>query len=314
MSRHMNHLRRLRSQFSILNQTDPDGYLGRQCPISECRGYFKITLGTGVTGRAPSVCPYCGHQGETTTFATQEQLAYARSVVIRKVSDAVFADLKSLEFEHKPQGGFGIGLSMKVSRTSSQPIRYYNERELETHVVCDRCTLRYAIYGVFAWCPDCGVHNSMQILTKNLELAGKELVLATLVDKELADHLVGDALQAAVSAFDGFGREICTRKGADIQFQNLVAARRRVQHAFGIDFADVLTQTDWELACRVFQKRHLLAHRMGVIDADYIQRAHDPSAVVGRMVAIAPEEVASALTIVECVGRRLFDALLMQRP
>ena len=99
----------------------------------------------------------------------------ARSVAIRKITDAVHADLKSLEFEHKPRGIFGIGVSMKVSRSAPQPIRYYRERELETHVVCDHCTLRYAIYGVFAWCPDCGVHNSLQILTKNLELAAKEV-------------------------------------------------------------------------------------------------------------------------------------------
>jgi hypothetical protein len=201
---------------------------------------------------------------------------------------------------------------MKVSRSAPQPIRYYRERELETHVVCDHCTLRYSIYGVFAWCPDCGVHNSLQILTKNLELAGKEVTLAASVDKELADHLVGDALENVVSAINGFGRESCARKGADIQFQNLVSAGRRVLDVFAVDFADVLSPSDWHHSCRVFQKRHLLAHRMGVVDAEYIQRANDASAVVGRRVAIGPEEVTSAIAIVDALGRRLFDALLAQ--
>jgi len=62
-------------------------------------------------------------------------------------------------------------------------------------VVCDNCPLRYAIYGVFGWCPACDAHNSLQILLKNLELAGKELALAETVDNELADHLIGDALE-----------------------------------------------------------------------------------------------------------------------
>jgi hypothetical protein len=61
-------------------------------------------------------------------------------------------------------------------------------------------------------------------LTKNLELANKELALAGSVDKELADHLIGDALENVVSAFDGFGREICLQKDADIRFQNLSGA------------------------------------------------------------------------------------------
>ena len=97
-------------------------------------------------------------------------------------------DLKSLEFEHKPSGPFGIGISLKLEPSAPHPIRYYREKKLETEVICDACTLRYAIYGVFGWCPDCGVHNSLQILIKNLELANKELALAEAVDKELADH------------------------------------------------------------------------------------------------------------------------------
>ena len=34
------------------------------------------------------------------------------------------------------------------ARASS--IHHYREKELETEVVCERCSLRYAIYGVFA--------------------------------------------------------------------------------------------------------------------------------------------------------------------
>ena len=34
--------------------------------------------------------------------------------------------------------------------TAPHPIRQYREKRLETEVVCDRCTLHYAIYGVFA--------------------------------------------------------------------------------------------------------------------------------------------------------------------
>src|SRR6266536_351160 len=176
--RNMHNLRNLGNQFSIPIPPDEDGYLGRECPVQECLGYFKITPGTGIKGPAPCRCPYCGHSGENKTFFTQEQIEYAKSIVIRQVSDAFFKDLKSLEFEHKLRGSFCIGISMKVKTSPLQPIRYYREKQLETEVVCDSCTLRYAIYGVFGWCPDCGVHNSFQILTKNFELIKKELLLA----------------------------------------------------------------------------------------------------------------------------------------
>jgi hypothetical protein len=312
--RSVNNLRNLGNEFSVPLHSDDDGYFGRECPIEECLGYFKVTLGTGIKGPAPCHCPYCGHSGESNNFFTADQIEYARSVVMRKVTDAIHKDLKSLEFEHKPQGMFGIGISMKLQPSSPLPIRHYREKQLETEVVCDNCTLRYAIYGVFGWCPDCGVHNSLQILTKNLELARKELTLAQSADAELSNHLIGDALENVVSAFDGFGREICLRKGAEIRFQNIAGARRRVQETFGFDFSDSLSSGEWDSACRVFQKRHLLAHKMGVIDEDYLQKANDPGAVAGRKIHVSHDEVNSAIGIVEALGRRLFAGVLPASP
>ncbi len=300
----------LGSEFSIPISADEDGYVGRECPVQECLGYFKLTPGTGIKDPAPCHCPYCGHSGESTTFFTQEQIEYAKSVVLRKVTDALHKDLKSLEFEHKPQGLFGIGLSLKVERSTPLPIRYYREKELETAIICDSCTLRYAIYGVFGWCPDCGIHNSLQILVKNLELARKELALASTAEAELANHLIGDALENAVSAFDGFGRELCQRKSIEIRFQNLVAARRKVQDGFGFDFAASLNADQWDFACRAFQKRHLLAHKMGVIDDDYIQKGNDAGAILGHKIGLNQAEVETSISIVEAMGRRLFAGVL----
>jgi len=310
----MNHLRNLGSQFSVPIRPDEDGYVGRECPDKECLSYFKITPGTGVKGPAPCYCPYCGHSGPSSTFFTQEQIQYARSIVVRKVTDAIRADLKGLEFDHKPKGAFGIGFSMKLKPSAPVPIRYYREKQLETEVICESCALRYAIYGVFGWCPDCGTHNSFQILAKNLELSNKELVFAQSAESELAEHMIGDALENVVSAFDGFGREICRQRAADIRFQNLSGARNKVQDVFGIDFADTLTPTDWDCACRVFQKRHVLAHKMGVIDEEYVHKANDPFAVIGRKVRVTPDEVKSAINITEILGRRLFQGIVQPKP
>src|ERR1700736_5285610 len=128
----MNNLRNLGNQFSVQINPDTDGYVGRECPIEECLGYFKITPGTGIKGPAPCHCPYCGHVGEMNTFWTKQQIEYARSVVKRKVVEAVRQDLKSLEFEHKPTGPFGIGISLKLQPGDPIPVRWYREKNLET--------------------------------------------------------------------------------------------------------------------------------------------------------------------------------------
>jgi hypothetical protein len=44
MSFNTNNLRRLGNQVNVPMNSDEDGYFGRECPVEECLGYFKITL------------------------------------------------------------------------------------------------------------------------------------------------------------------------------------------------------------------------------------------------------------------------------
>lgn len=135
------------------------------------------------------------------------------------------------------------------------------------------------------------------------------------------EQLVGDALENVVSAFDGFGRELCRvaaptatnpADADDVRFQNLIGARARVQKLFGFDMTTSVAVGDWEFACRCFQKRHLLAHKMGVIDDDYLLATNDRAAVVGRKVQITPEEVKRLIDVIRQLGGKLAAQLLPQ--
>jgi hypothetical protein len=135
-------------------QPDVEGFTGRECPNSACKGYFKVMFGTGLKGEnLPCHCPYCGHTASHSEFWTKEQIEYAQSVALGRITDAIHKDLKKLEFDIKPQGAFGIGISIKVEPGRPHPIRWYREKALETHIECSSCTLKYAVFGVFAFCP-----------------------------------------------------------------------------------------------------------------------------------------------------------------
>ena len=144
----MDHLRRLGNGISI--PVDENRFTGRECPEPGCEGYFKIEFGTGLEGeQIPCHCPYCGHSAGQDQFMTKEQIEYVRSVAMREFTDAILKDLKKLEFDHKPEGAFGIGISMKVSPGPQLPIHYYREKQLETEVVCTNCTLHTTILGIW---------------------------------------------------------------------------------------------------------------------------------------------------------------------
>jgi Zn ribbon nucleic-acid-binding protein len=306
----MDHLRRLGNRITIPIPTDESGFTGRECP--NCKGYFKVQFGTGLKGKnLPCHCPYCGHVADHDHFWTEEQIEYAISIAIGDVTKALNKDLKKFEFNHKPRKPFGIGVSLKVKPGRPTPIRYYREKQLEMEVTCSRCTLRYSVYGLFAFCPDCGQHNSLQIFNANLELAGKMLDLAMSASKEVAERLIENALEDCISAFDGFGRELCRMqaekstdadKARTLSFQNLSRVRQTLMNLFGIDLADALTSEEWNMVIQAFQKRHLIAHKMGVIDEEYVRKAGDIHAIVGRKISIQEEEVRGLINLLRKLG------------
>jgi hypothetical protein len=49
MSFKTNNLKRLGNQVNVPINKDEAGYFGRECPVEECLGYFKVTPETGMT-------------------------------------------------------------------------------------------------------------------------------------------------------------------------------------------------------------------------------------------------------------------------
>ena len=309
-------LKRLEDGIRVSMPVDENGLAGRECPNPNCLGYFKIKFGTGLKeDNLPCHCPYCGHIAGPDQFWTQEQIEYARSIMKNEVTKALQADTQKWdrELRQSTKNSF-IKLSMDF-KGHSQPIQYFREKQLETSIICENCTLEYAIYGVFAFCPDCGVHNSYQILGKNFELVEKEIMLAeNTEDKELSQILIEDALENAISSFDGFGRSICNAfskistnpaQTQNVSFQNIKNARNRVIDLFGFDFADGLDLDKWNMTIRCFQKRHLLTHKIGVIDQEYLEKVKDPDAVLGRKILVRQDEVLEFLVLMRLIGSNI---------
>lgn len=273
-------------KISVTIQPDADGFMGRECP--SCERYFKIKGGTGIPGLTTCRCPYCNQLGPQDHFWTKAQIAYARSVALNKVSSQLLSSLKTMERRPDPRALVSIGIKVKGSPT---PIAYYAENELEERVACSACGLEYTIYGAFGYCPDCGVHNSAQIADANFDLVLKTLDLAENAGADIQAKLVENALEDAVSCFDGFGREHCALLPYKISFQNIDSARERLQRENGFDLSAGLDAAAWKFVAVQFQRRHLLAHKMGVIDAEYVSKTGCSPDLVGRKVPVSENDV-----------------------
>ena len=252
--------------------TDDDGLTGRECPQSDCEGYFKIKFGTGIKdpNYEKCFCPYCGYAGKQDEFYTKEQVKFIKSVAMQHVQGLLDKEFRKWDRQLRSasKGSF-IKLSLDYKK-SHHPLAYYAEKELETILVCENCTLEYAIYGKFAKCPDCGTANSLQILSANLSLIQKLLLQAeTQTDPSFQEYLIQNALEDVVSSFDSFGRNslaLTTKNNEleeiNISFQNILKAKDKIEQHFGFDFSQNMSETNWNTEVLRYSRNVTSYHTM----------------------------------------------------
>ena len=144
------------------------------------------------------------------------------------------------------------------------------------------------------------------------------LELAEQTEEPIRRSLIENGLEDAVSSFDGFGRELCrlhaeaavaTEMAATISFQNLPRAAKKIAEAYQLDLTNVLETGVWRQTAVSFQRRHLLAHAMGVIDQAYVSQTGEDPARVGRRIEVSAVEVANLLKSLRKLSDWLFREL-----
>jgi hypothetical protein len=305
----------MNKKIEIKFPTNEHGLTGRECPF--CGGYFKVKFGTGLR-TFECICPYCGQKEQHDKFLTKAQNEYVKSVVAR---DVLGPELKKLEqslrdLERSTRGGF---LQIKMTTSGFDfPLKCYKERDLETHITCDSCGLEFAIYGVFANCPDCERLNALTILGKSIEVAGKKIRFLDSLDpsdSELKEAVLADALSGGVSSFDGFGKalrarypEVFSEQQRNL-FQNLSLLSSCLERSIGRSLPALIGDKEFRFLVRWFQVRHIYEHNMGVVDEDFVKKVEDSYHLKGKKYPLAKQEIEKFLVAVKSASEQIMAML-----
>jgi hypothetical protein len=287
---------------------DEQGMIGREC--LQCARYFKLKLGTGLP-TSYCHCPYCEYHGEANNFCTPAQIDYLKSVaanqfltkVIRPSLHKLFQSFKKLEQSTRYNV---IQFNVGIPRDKLYfPIKYYEEEDVETRVSCNSCKLYFAIYGVFARCPDCTEVNAFMVFAKSIEVTQKQFAIFSKpeIPLDVREESLRFVLSSCISAFDGLGKELRRRKPSSYPahprnlFQNLILLDNRLDKLISNQHPDFV------FLHRMFQVRHLYEHNMGVVDIDFINKVPELTTMLGKRYSLSLEEVANFISSMKELGR-----------
>ncbi len=189
--------------------SDGHGYFARECPV--CNGFFKVTPGTGLTTGTDPYCPYCTHQGAGDTFWTAEQIEYARSMILNRVTGQF---LQVVPPEGSPASSGHTGTDTVRDTVGPGSVRLHIEPACQADVTCTQCTLRYAVYGPYRCCPDCGRRETPDIACANLAAAVRLLATSDAGDP-VRQRAATDWARAALAALEPFRSRTVDAVGGD---------------------------------------------------------------------------------------------------
>lgn len=306
------------TKISMPIEPDADGYVDKQCPATECEFLFKIYADDwrNVVRDEAVWCPFCGHEAPADKWWTHEQVNKAKESAIPEVKHQMNSAMRrdAQRFNaRQPRNAF-ISISLKVDDRPKEIVLPAAATDpMQLKISCPACACRYAVIGSAYFCPACG-HNAADLVfgqslaTIRATLDNLPAIAAGLPNRDLAENtvrlLTEDSLQRIVTAFQRYAEALYARHPALPQvrrnaFQNLDEGSRLWERAFGNAYQMHLDTADLAILGRQFQQRHLLAHREGLVDADYIIRTGDRTYREGQRLVIREAGVRECLRLIE---------------
>jgi len=327
-----------RDEFSI-TIPDADGMRAHECPDKACApAYFKVRPGTGLTDQPEMYCPYCRRAGPSKEFFTEEQIRFANDQVSRETATAVRDTLaRGLGLDstgRKKIGGGLVSLEFSLKRGYSPPVRPPREEPLRRDIRCPHCTLDHAVFGLAIWCSDCGKDIFLVHLAAELDVLRAMLNAVPerreKLGRRVAARDVEDALENTVSVFEAVMKFITRqhllksgkstaeitdviRKKVGNGFQSIGRGSDLFKRLVGRDLLDGCAPEDVTFLTHAFEKRHPIAHNLGVVDRTYLERAVS-AAREGREVTLYADEVRRALDLVYKAIGATYGALFTPPP
>lgn len=313
-------------EISVPIEPDTEGYLDKECPSESCLFIFKIHDDdwSNIVRDEEVFCPSCGHVAPAKSWYPRAQVVaardYALGTITNSMNKVMRADAAASKGRRNSNSFLSITLDVKGGRDAVLvPVAAAEPMRLRT--ACEDCGCRYSYVGAAYFCPSCGANSASHTFTQTLNTirtaAGLGETLRITLDPDEAEvmirTLLEKAIQDTVMSFQRLNEQLyqrhCDKTARRNAFQNLDAGSDLWKEEFGHRYVDLIGRTKLDQLRVYFQQRHLLAHHLGIVDQDYIDRSGDKTYAVGQRLLIRDTAVRDFADLIEELSQQLLGKL-----
>ncbi len=304
-------------------ETDADGYIDRECPNEDCMFQFKVLLEDWINLCKDEAvfCPMCGSRSEPADkFLTTEHEKQAEEQAVdyfgAELNHALERGARAFN-RRQPKNSF-IRMVMKVEgKKWHKPLVPLKAQDVfRLKIECKECGAHFAVVGSAFFCPCCGHSAAVRVFNdamakieakvSNLERI-REAVAEVSEDEAAVTcrSFLESGLTDGVVAFQRVCEELY-KKHPNAKpnipvnvFQRLQNGSELWKELIGKGYSDFLSSAELERLRVLFQRRHLLAHREGIVDQKYIDRSSDINYDAGQRIVVKEEDVLNMVSIIK---------------
>ncbi|QDV90934.1 hypothetical protein RAS2_20190 [Phycisphaerae bacterium RAS2] len=327
-------------RISIDLPLDEKGSIDRRCPSSECGRHFKVVY-EDWREKVPderAFCPYCRFEQDPQDWNTSDQEEHIRSVGLAHVQGIIDRAMQSdarrqnMRERSRPRRGL-IDISMTMDfKPGPRPliVPLSIAEALRQDFTCEACACRWSSLGSSFFCPACG-HNSAAVMFDRTIATVRRMIehipsiTGGFADADTAQdairQIMEDQLGRLVGAFERLGEALresvpatkrAPKKGNIFQRIDDASEWWRVSTGSGYD--SWLRPAELTRIRVLYQRRHLLVHRQGIVDQSYLDRSGDSAYRLSQRIVVRAEDVSELAGLLEKLAAGLRSAIQNMPP
>jgi hypothetical protein len=266
---------------------DAKGMIDRQCPKDTCGLLFKVNFDDwkNVVKDIECFCPACRNNAPASDYLPISQ----REALVKNIRKSIMDNWN-----------YDVPMAQGLQAPNVT-------EEFEVAIQCEKCNVRFSVLGAAYFCPCCGYNSvertAINAITKIIYTAQK---IGTIQKSLENSHTKDDAavitrriIESAVSACIGTLQSLSETKYNQLSstpapfnaFQNVDKSDKLWLALKGHGYAQWLSAIEIQQLRLFTQRRHLLEHKGGIIDAKYLTATNDTGYAAGERLIIQATDI-----------------------